>query len=114
MEHKEEIYSAHGLSEVVTRPDCQNKLYASELIKKASRFIISGLADISIFTCDKSKVSLYEKGGWQEVEGACFIGETKEKPFHSDSLNLTTMMMFISSKGKRNKKILKIQIYFLN
>lgn len=101
--HKGQEYTAYGLSEVVTHPDYQNQGLASKTIQKAAKFIGSEQADISIFTCDKSKVSFYSRGGWEAVNGACFVGGTKEKPFRSDSLNLTTMMMFLSPHGKLHK-----------
>ena len=104
LSHKGKEYLAYGLSEVVTHPAYQNQGLASQLIKRAAKFIIAQRPDISIFTCDKSKVSFYTKGGWEAVAGSCFVGGTKENPFRSDSLNLVTMMMFLSSKGKRHKK----------
>lgn len=37
------------------------------------------------------------------MKGACLVGGTREKPFRSDSLNLVTMMRFLSSDAKRHK-----------
>ncbi len=101
--HKGRTYLAYGLSEVVTHPRWQNRGLASETIKKAAQFIIAQHADISIFTCEKNRVPLYTRGGWEEVKGACLVGGTREKPFRSDSLNLVTMMRFLSSDAKRHK-----------
>ena len=103
LHHKGRKYLAYGLSEVVTHPYYQKRGIASEIIKKAAQFMIRQRPDIGIFTCEKSRVPFYTRGGWEEVNGACFVGGTKDKPFRSDSLNLVTMMMFISPKGKRHK-----------
>ena len=102
--HKGEEYLAFGLSEVVTHPDYQNQGLASKLIKKVAEYINEQQGDISIFTCERKRVSLYTRGGWKEIKGACFVGGAKEKPFRSDSLNLVTMMKFLSLKGKEHKK----------
>lgn len=103
LSHKGQTYLSYGLSEVVTHPHYQKRGIASEIIKSAAQFIMEERADISIFTCEKSRVPFYTRGGWTAVKGACFVGGTKEKPFRSDSLNLITMMMFISPKGKRHQ-----------
>ena len=103
LHHKEEEYVAYGLSEVVTHPHYQHKGLATQTIKTAAQFIIAQQPDISIFTCAKEKVSFYTRCGWEAIPGVCFIGGTKKKPFRSDSLNLVTMMMFLSAKGKQHK-----------
>lgn len=102
--HKAEKYLAYGLSEVVTHPDYQKKGLASQTIKKAAQFIISQQPDISIFTCAEERVAFYTRGGWEAVPGACFVGGTRNKPFRSDSLNLVTMMMFLSPKSKQHRE----------
>lgn len=101
--HKGQTYLAYGLSEVVTHPCYRNRGIASKTIKIAAQFIIDQHPDISVFTCEKSWVPFYTSGGWEAVQGACFVGGTKEKPFRSDGLNLVTMMMFISPNGKLHK-----------
>lgn len=98
--HKGQKYTAYGLSEVVTHPCYQKQGLASETIKRAAQFIIGQCPDISIFTCDKSKVPFYTRGGWEAIKGACLVGGTKDKPFRSDDLNLVTMIMFISPNSK--------------
>ena len=102
--HKGQKYLAYGLSEVVTHPHYQNQGIASKIIKKAAQFIVDQHPDISIFTCEKSRVPFYTRGGWEAVTGACFVGGTMEKPFRSDSLNLVTMMMLISPNAKLHKR----------
>lgn len=102
--HKGEEYSAYGLSEVVTHPDYRKRGLASRTVKRAAQFIVSQQADISIFTCAKEKVSFYAKCGWEAVPSACFVGGTRNKPFRGDSLDLITMIMFISSKSKQHRK----------
>jgi len=102
--HKEEKYFAYGLSEVVTHPHYQKKGLATQTIKKATQFILSQQSDIIIFTCAKERVAFYTRCGWEAVPGACFVGGTREKPFRSDSLNLITMMMFLSPKSKQHRK----------
>lgn len=94
--HKGQAYLAYGLSEVVTHPCYRRQGIASRTIRIAAQFILDQHPDISIFTCEKSKVPFYAQGGWEEVKGACFVGGTKEKPLRSDGLDLATMMRFIS------------------
>lgn len=102
--HKGEKYLAYGLSEVVTHPHYRKKGLATQTVKRAAQFIIFQQPDISIFTCTKEMTAFYIKCGWEAIPGACFVGGTKDKPFRSDSLNLITMMMFISSKSKQHRK----------
>jgi len=104
LHHKGEVYLAYGLSEVVTHPQYQNNGLATKAIKRAAQFIASQQPDISIFTCAKEKVAFYTRCGWEAVPGACFVGGTEEKRFRSDGLNLITMMMFLSPKGKQHKE----------
>lgn len=104
LHHKGNEYSAYGLSEVVTRPQYRNRGLAFALVEKATQFIISQRADIGIFTCAKARVSFYSKAGWKAISGACFVGGTKEHPFRSDSLDLVTMMMFISLESRLHRK----------
>lgn len=104
LHHKGEVYLAYGLSEVVTHPDYQNRGLATRTIKTAAEFIISQQPDISIFTCAKERVGFYTRCGWEAIPGACFVGGTEAKPFRSDSLNLITMMRFLSPKGKRHRE----------
>ena len=103
LKHKGEDYLAFGLSEVVTHPQYQEKGLASQTIRKATEFIISQNPDISIFTCAQERVNFYVKCGWEIMPGTCFIGGTTKFPFRSNSLNLMTMMMFLSPKSKQHK-----------
>jgi len=102
--HKGEEYWAYGLSEVVTHPHYRKRGLATQTIKTAAQFITLQQPDISIFTCAKEKVAFYTKCGWEAIPGACFVGGTEMKPFRSDRLHLTTMMMFLSFKGKQHRK----------
>lgn len=103
LHHKGQEYLAYGLSEVVTRSQYRNQGLASQTIQKAAQFINSQQADISIFTCAQEKVPFYSKNGWEAIQGACFVGGTQKKPFRSDSLNLVTMMKFLSPNGKAHR-----------
>lgn len=103
LSHRGQTYLAYGLSEVVTHPLYQRRGIASEVIRAAAQFIMEEHADISIFTCKDDRVPFYTRGGWTAIKGACFVGGTREKPFRSDSLNLVTMMMFLSQKGKEHQ-----------
>lgn len=101
--HNGKEYLAYGLSEVVTHPNYQKKGLGLKIIKKAAEFIINKSPDISIFTCDPLKINFYKKAGWQPFTSTCFVGGTKSNPFRSDSLGLTTMIMFLSDKANFNK-----------
>lgn len=104
LHHNGEKYWAYGLSEVVTHPHYQNRGLASQTIKRAAQFIISQQPDISIFTCAEERVAFYKRCGWEAMPGTCFVGGTREKPFRSDSMNLMTMMMFLSAKSRQNRE----------
>jgi len=104
LHHKGEVYLAYGLSEVVTHPQYQKKGFATQTIKRAAQYIASQQPDISIFTCAKEKAAFYTSCGWEAIPGACFVGGTEKKRFRSDGLNLVTMIMFLSPKGKQHKK----------
>lgn len=101
--HKKERYLAYGLSEVVTRPEYQNRGLATQTIKKAAEFLAAQTLDLSIFTCAREKTGFYAKCGWEEMPGACLVGGTKRNPFRSDSLNLAAMMRFFSLKARRHR-----------
>lgn len=102
--HRGERYMAYGLSEVVTHPRYQNRGLGSQAIGQAARFIMAQPSDLSIFTCARERVGFYTRGGWEAVPGACFVGGTQKNPFRSDSLQLVTMMRFISPKSRRHRK----------
>lgn len=104
LHHKGEEYLAYGLSEVVTHPHYRRRGLATQTIERAIPFIASQQPDISIFTCAKDRVAFYTRCGWEAIPGACFIGGTEKQPFRSDSLDLVTMMRFISPKGKRHRQ----------
>lgn len=104
LHHKSEIYTAYGLSEVVTLAYYRKRGLASFVIGEASKFIYSQKPDISIFTCAKEKVNFYTRCGWEAIQGSCLVGGTKEKPFRSDSLGLITMIKFISSKSNQHRE----------
>ncbi len=103
LDHKNEIYTAYGLSEVVTHPCYRNRGLASYVIGEALKFICAQKPDISIFTCAKEKVNFYTRCGWEVMQSSCLVGGTKEKPFRSDSLGLITLMQFISAKSNQHK-----------
>lgn len=100
LHHKGQTYAAYGLSEVVTHPAFRGRGLASEGIRRAAQFIMERRADVSIFTCAPECVPLYTRGGCRAVKGACLVGGTLRRPFRSDSLDLVTMMMFLSPKGR--------------
>ena len=100
LHHKMETYSAYGISEVVTHPLYRKQGLATRTIQKAKEFIISQRPDISIFTCAKDKIHMYSRCGWTPLSNSYLVGGSAEKTFRSDSLELTTMIILISSKAK--------------
>lgn len=107
LRHKGKEYIAYGLAEVVTHPDYQNNGFGSKMIQVAAEFILQQKPDISIFTCDPTRINFYTNSGWNVVKGACFVGGSLDVPFRSDSLGLITMIRFISEKAKSNKEAFK-------
>lgn len=101
--HRGQSYMAYGLSEVVTHPRYRNRGLASRAVHAAWNFILAQQADISIFTCAEERIGFYTRCGWRAMPGTCFVGGTREKPFRSDSLHLTTMMRFISPAGRAHE-----------
>lgn len=100
LRHRGETYLAYGLSEVVTHPRYRSRGLATRAVRRAAAFIRSQGPDLSLFTCAKDKVPLYTRGGWEAAPGACLVGGTEARPFRSDSLGLTTMMLLISDRSR--------------
>ncbi|MEG0258399.1 MAG: GNAT family N-acetyltransferase [Lysinibacillus sp.] len=102
IEHEGHTYKVFGLSEVMTNPSYRQQGFGLKLIKEAYSFIEMNKPDISIFTCQPSLVSFYTQGGWEYKENINLIGGTRNKPFRSDSLGLSTMIQLFSAKAKDN------------
>ena len=102
--HRGQKYNVYGLSEVVTHPIFREQGIGSEMIRKAADFIVGQQADLSIFTCEEGRVAFYERGGWKPARRACLVGGTRQKPFRSDRLNLTTMIRFVSRRANERRQ----------
>lgn len=97
--HCGERYHACGLSEVATHPDYRGRGLASELIRRAERYIAALAPDLSVFTCAPERVEFYRRAGWEPVPSACLVGRSREKPFRSDELGLITLLRCYSPKA---------------
>lgn len=103
IKHNGQTYKAFGLSEVMTNPYYRNQGFGLKLIKEAGLLIEKSEPDISIFTCKPSLVSFYTQGEWEYSKSTHLIGGTRNKPFRSDSLGLSTMIRFFSDKAQTNR-----------
>ena len=97
--HCGERYHACGLSEVATHPDYRGRGLASELIRRAERYIAALAPDLSVFTCAPERVEFYRRAGWEPVPSACLVGRSREKPFRSDELGLITLLRCYAPKA---------------
>lgn len=102
IKHEGQTYKTFGLSEVITNPSFRNQGLGLKLVKEAGLLIEKSEPDISIFTCNPSLVSFYTQGGWEHSKNTNLIGGTRNKPFRSDSLGLSTMFRFFSDKAQKN------------
>jgi predicted acetyltransferase len=103
IEHEGQTYRAFGLSEVMTAPSHRRQGFGLQLVKEATSYIESNNPDIGIFTCQPALVSFYTQGGWEHIDNTNVIGGTRQKPFRSDALGLSTMMRFFSEKAQQNR-----------
>lgn len=97
--HRGVSYTGYGLSEVVVHPQWQRRGIGSEMIRRAADFISACAPDVSLFTCEPSRVGFYQRGGWRAAKDACLVGGTRERPFRSDRLGLTVMVRSFSSRA---------------
>lgn len=102
IKHEEQTYKAFGLSEVMTDPSHRHQGFGLQLVKEATSFIQKNEPDIGLFTCQPALVSFYTQGGWEHIKNTNLIGGTRNKPFRSDSLGLSTMIRFFSEKAQQN------------
>ncbi|QDX93484.1 GNAT family N-acetyltransferase [Brevibacillus laterosporus] len=103
IKHQGQTYKVFGLSEVMTNPSYRNQGFGLKLVKEAVSFIEKNDPDIGIFTCKPPLVYFYNQGGWEHIKNTNLIGGTRNKPFRSDSLGLSTMIRFFSNKAQQNR-----------
>jgi len=94
--HKDNIYRAFGIGEVVTHPEYKKRGLGTKLMTEAATYIQTCSPDIVLFTCATGLIGFYESAGWQYMKTACIVGGTRENPFRSDELGLVSMMGFYS------------------
>ncbi len=103
IQHAQQTYKVFGLSEVMTHPAYRHQGFGLQLVREASAFIENNEPDIGIFTCQPSLVAFYTQAGWEHMPNTNLIGGTRNKPFRSDSLGLSTMIRFFSEKAQQNR-----------
>ena len=100
--HRGEVYTAGGLSAVVTDPAHRGCGFGRHLVKVAREEIGRRGADIGMFTCDPSLRRFYEKAGWRLLTGTVLIGGTPDNPLPSDREHKITMGHFYSRRARNN------------
>ena len=103
IKHEGQTYRAFGLSEVMTHPSFRHQGFGLQLVKEATTFISNNEPDIALFTCQPPLVSFYTQGGYEHIPNTPLVGGTRNKPFRSDSLGLSTMIHFFSEKAQQNR-----------
>ena len=103
IKHEGQTYRVFGLSEVMTHPSYRHQGFGLQLVKAATTFISKNEPDIALFTCQPPLVSFYTQGGYKYIPNTTLVGGTRQKPFRSDSLGLSTMIHFFSEKAQQNR-----------
>lgn len=102
IEHKAVRYKVAGICEVVTRREYRHKRLAWQLLTRAREYIVAAGVDFSVLTCNPSLVQLYCSSGWTLEKKGSLIGGTRQKPFRSDHLGLSTLLSLHSQKARQN------------
>lgn len=103
IKHEDHTYKVFGLSEVMTNPSYRHQGFGLKLVKEATSYISKSDADIGMYTCQPALVSFYTQGGWEHIQNTNLIGGTRDKPFRSDALGLSTMMRFFSDTAQQHR-----------
>ncbi|WP_152393560.1 GNAT family N-acetyltransferase [Paenibacillus guangzhouensis] len=109
IQHEGRVYTAYGISEMMTNPAYRRQGYGLELLREAAAYIQDQRPDLSIFTCEPHLISFYEQAGWTYMPGTHLIGGTRKKPFRSDSFGLATMVSFLSDEAKRDAESFRMK-----
>jgi hypothetical protein len=103
IEHAGRMYSASGLSTVVTEATKHRMGYGGRLVREAHEHIRTSGVDLGIFTCDTPLKGFYEKNGWQVIPGAVLVGGTPDDPFPSDRFDKVVLADFFSDLARRHR-----------
>lgn len=85
IEHEGELFSASGLSAVVTDRDQRGRGHGRALVKAVHEHLAGSGVDLGIFTCDRPLAPFYETAGWRVLPATVLVGGTPDEPFPSDS-----------------------------
>lgn len=103
IQHAGQTYKAFGLSEVMTHPSYRHQGFGLQLVKEATTFIQKNDPDVGLFTCQPALLPFYTQTGWEHLQNTNLIGGTRERPFRSDSLGLSTLGRFFSDKARQHR-----------
>src|SRR5262245_11943075 len=98
--HRDERYSASGLSTVVTDEALRGKGFGRRLVVAAREAIEASGVDLGIFTCDTPLQAFYERCGWELLPGTVLVGGTPAAPSPSDQFDKVTLARFFSPRAR--------------
>lgn len=103
--HRGQSYKLIGLGGVLTHPQYQRRGYGTQIVKRATEYIRSQKADVAVLFCDKKNINLYRRSGWEVFSNPRItVGKNKKNAHPQEEM---TMILYLSSKAKANKEILK-------
>ncbi|MGK4581591.1 GNAT family N-acetyltransferase [Kitasatospora sp. HPMI-4] len=99
--HAAGVFTARGLSCVVTDRAHRGHGHGGRLVAAARRAVEDSGADLGLFTCDRVLRGFYESAGWETLPGTVLVGGTPEDPFPSDQpgFDKVTMAGFCSRRA---------------
>lgn len=105
IQHQGQSYKLIGLGGVLTHTDHQKRGFGTQIVRNATEYIRSQKADMAVLFCDEKNMILYRRSGWEVfLNPRITIGKDVS---HSRPQNEMTMILYLSSKAKANKEILK-------
>ncbi|MEZ0090118.1 GNAT family N-acetyltransferase [Streptacidiphilus sp. EB129] len=97
LEHRGHLYTASGLSRVVTDRARRGSGHGRRLVAAAREAMALSGADLGVFTCDRPLQPFYESAGWELLPGTVLVGGTADEPFPSDQFDKVTMASLYSA-----------------
>ncbi|GAA2232233.1 hypothetical protein GCM10010430_10920 [Kitasatospora cystarginea] len=78
--HAGEVFTARGLSCVVTDRAHRGRGHGGRPVAAARRAVEESGADLGLFTCDRVLGGFYESAGWAALPGTVLVGGAPEDP----------------------------------
>ena len=104
-----ESYTIAGLSSVTTHPDYRKKGFGTEVVAKASQWIIENKKiDFGIFTAQPHLVPFYKKvSDWKVEPNMLVVGNHEKDALTSTKIGAVVLVKFLSKKACEQESLLK-------